>query len=107
MANAALDAVMTAASGGVDAAKIAVLAVLGAFVAFAAAYFGTRKVLALLGYNVPPLWPSDDDVSGTFSDDVRDQEFSFHVEAVKRESRVDGWSSASGTRPADFDRWVN
>jgi hypothetical protein len=107
VANAALDAVMSAGVGGVEAAKFAVLAVLGAFVAFAAAYFGMRKVAVLLGAKLPPLWAADEDVPGSNSDSVRDDEYSLHVSDVKRDSRVDSWSNASGSRPADFDRWVN
>lgn len=107
MANAALDAVVAAGVGGVNAAMVGVLVVLGGFLAFAAAYFGTRKVLVLLGFNLPPLWASDAEVPNVTSESVRDDEYELHVADVKRSSRVDGWSNASGTRSADFDRWVN
>lgn len=106
MANAALDAVMAVGVGGVQAAQVAVLSVLGAAVVFAAASFGTRKIAILLGADLPPLWP-DGVESGLGADQVFDHEYASYLDSVKRDARVDSWSDASGLRPADFVRWVN
>lgn len=46
-ANAAID--ISAATTGVSDAQVAVLAVLGTMITMAAAVFGVRKVLAMLG----------------------------------------------------------
>ncbi len=110
MAGASVTVVGALAAAGIDAAKVAVLAVLGAMVAFAAAVWGTRKVLQLLGYEVPSGVVDSGGGGGLSTSDVTGAEFAHELSAARAESARDGlwiddWSSASGTGDADYHKW--
>jgi len=108
MAAGAASAVAVLASAGIDAAKVAVLAVLGMMVASAAAYFGVLKLAQLLGF--VPSSSTAGLASSPSSHDIQDREYSEALADSDRVSRADGswgseWSNASGTGDADVDRW--
>lgn len=102
--NASNAALATLATAGIEVAQTAVLVVLGALIAFAAATYGTIKVLGMFGVNVAP--PS----SGTSTASVLDAEHAddrraFEHEAKNDDSWGDEWSNASGTGSADVSKW--
>lgn len=112
MTAGAASVVAVLATAGIEAAKVAVLAVLGLMVAAAAAYFGVLKVAQLLG--VIPASSAAGLASSPSAYDIQDREYSEAYADALAESDRDRlsesswghhWSDASGTGSADVDRW--
>lgn len=105
--NASNAALATLATAGIDAAQTAVLVVLGALIAFAAATYGTIKVLEMFGIKVRG---ASGQTAGTSTASVLDAEHAedrrtFEHEAKNNDSWGDEWSNASGTGSADISKW--
>lgn len=102
MAAGAATVLAELAASGIEAAKVAVLAVLGLMVSAAAAIYGVRKVLALLGSDTVGV-PSD---SAGAAQEWHDFERSSQSEASG--DWVYAWDNANGTRGVDdIDKWRN
>lgn len=109
--SASLDALSGLATAGIGAAKVAVLVVLGAGVSYAAAMWGTIRVLKLFGVDVKggadAGMAAPESTSSMLDAEYLDEKKHDDWERAIDDSWGEGWSDASGTRDADIARWRN